>query len=57
MSKVKNFIIIVREPSEHTCDFLAGNFPILSNGDSIILPFDCLEDIKESSVEFEIVEY
>lgn len=50
-------IIIVREPSEETIEFLVSNFPVISNGDSAVIPYDCLEDIQESSVEFEIVEY
>ena len=52
-----NFIIVVREPSEETIDFLVSNFPVLANGDSAVIPYDCLDDMNETNIEFEIIKY
>ena len=50
-------VIVVREPTEETIDFLVSNFPLIDNGDSVLIPFDCLDDLKESSIKFEVIEY
>ena len=52
-----NKLIVVNNPTEEESDSILCHCPCISNGDHLVIPYDCKEDLDELCIEYDIIEY
>lgn len=49
-------VIVIKHYSDEDLDQIVSNFPCITTGDSILIPFDCLDEFNEFEILYTVVD-
>ena len=52
-----NKLVIVNNPTKEETDYIISNCTCISNGDHLVIPYDCKEELEEMCIEYDIIKY